>query len=119
LVTQYEAGKEISPGITAVASPGHTPGHTSHVVASGSARVLIQADLTAGPAFVFVVNPGWHAIFDTDGALAEQSRRRLYDMAGADKMLVQGYHFPFPSSGHVVKEGNGYRLVPVAWNSTI
>ena len=31
-------------------------------------------------------------------------------------MLVQGYHFPFPSIGHIEKDGTGYRLVPIAWN---
>jgi glyoxylase-like metal-dependent hydrolase (beta-lactamase superfamily II) len=118
-VAQYDAGKEISPGITAIASPGHTPGHTSHVVASGSGRVLIQADITAGPALLFVSNPGWHPSSDTDGALAEQTRRKLYDMASAEKMLIQGYHIPFPSTGHVVKEGNSYRFVPIAWNATL
>src|SRR5215210_7990091 len=35
-VTPYDAGKEVAPGITAVASYGHTPGHTSYVVASGN-----------------------------------------------------------------------------------
>src|SRR5262245_57380545 len=42
-VTQYEAGKEIAPGITAVATYGHTPGHTSHIIASGSDKAIIQA----------------------------------------------------------------------------
>lgn len=118
-VTQYEAGKELVPGITAVASPGHTLGHMSHVVASGSGRLLVQADLTAGSAFLFVRNPGWHLAFDTDGAMAEQSRRKLYDMAAAEKMLIQGFHFPFPAAGHVEKDGDGYRLVPISWNATL
>ena len=46
-VTQYEPGKELVPGITSMATYGHTPGHTSHVVASGSAKVMVQADVTA------------------------------------------------------------------------
>jgi glyoxylase-like metal-dependent hydrolase (beta-lactamase superfamily II) len=41
-VTKYQAGKEVVPGITAIASPGHTPGHISHVVASGNSKVLLQ-----------------------------------------------------------------------------
>jgi glyoxylase-like metal-dependent hydrolase (beta-lactamase superfamily II) len=118
-VTRYDTGKEIAPGITAIASPGHTPGHTSHVVASGSDRVLVQADITAGSALLFVRNPGWHAAFDADGALAEQTRRRLYDMAIAEKMLVQGFHFPFPAAGYVEKDGDGYRLTPIAWNAVL
>jgi glyoxylase-like metal-dependent hydrolase (beta-lactamase superfamily II) len=118
-VTQYEAGKQLAPGITAVASPGHSPGHTSHIVASGAGRLLLQADITAGPALLFVNNPGWHAAFDTDGPLAEQSRRKLYDMVIAEKMLVQGYHIPFPAAGHVSKEGEGYRFTPIAWNAML
>jgi hypothetical protein len=30
-----------------------------------------------------------------------------------------GYHFPFPSLGHVEKDGKGYRLVPMNWSTTI
>ena len=56
-VTQYEAGKEIASGITSLASPGHTPGHTSFIVASGSEKLLVQVDITAGAAFLFVKNP--------------------------------------------------------------
>ena len=33
-------------------------------------------------------------------------------MAAAEKMLVTGYHFPFPCTGHVEKDGANYRLVP-------
>jgi len=118
-VTPYEAGKEIVPGITSMFTPGHTLGHTSHIVASGSDRVLVQADVTAGPALLFVRNPGWHPGFDMDGALAEQTRRKLYDMAVADKMLIQGFHFPFPAAGYAEKDGAGYRLVPIAWNAML
>jgi hypothetical protein len=57
-------------------------------------------------------------MFDADGALAEQTRRKLYDMAVAEKMLVQGYHFPFPGAGHIEKTGDGYRLHPAVWRPT-
>jgi len=56
-VTPYDADKEIAPGITSVASPGHTPGHTSYIVASGPEKLLVQVDITAGAAFVFVKKP--------------------------------------------------------------
>jgi glyoxylase-like metal-dependent hydrolase (beta-lactamase superfamily II) len=118
-VTQYEAGKELVSGITAVASYGHTPGHTSHVVASGNRKLLVQADITAGAASIFVRNPDWQLIFDADKAMAVESRKRLYDMAIAEGMLVHGYHFPFPALGTVEKAGSGYRLVPVQWNPNI
>jgi glyoxylase-like metal-dependent hydrolase (beta-lactamase superfamily II) len=118
-VTQYEAGKEVAPGITSVASPGHTLGHVSHIVASGSDRVLIQADITAGAAFLFVKNPDWQFGFDMDKPLAVQTRRKLYDMAIAEKMPVQAFHAPFPGLVRVEKDGNGYRWVAAMWNTSM
>lgn len=117
-VTKYEAGKEVAPGITSVATPGHTPGHTSFVVASGSARVLVQSDVTNIPQF-FLRNPDWHIEYDVDPNQAMQTRHKFYDMASAEKALVIGFHFPFPSAGYVEKDGVGYRLVPIAWNPVI
>ena len=118
-VTKYQAGKEVVPGITAIASPGHTPGHTSHVVASGNSKVLVQADVTAGAATLFVRNPDWQPLFDTDKPQAAETRKKLYDMAASEKMIVQGFHFPFPSVAYVEKSGSGYRLVALPWSSSI
>ena len=114
----YESDKEVLPGITAVATPGHSWAHTSHVVASGPAKVFVQADVTHVP-FLFARNPGWHAFYDQDGPKAETTRRRIYDMLSAERMLVQGFHYPFPSLAHVEKSGAGYREIPVPWSSSI
>jgi hypothetical protein len=54
-------------------------------------------------------------MFDTDGNMAVETRKRLLDRASADKMLVHGYHFPFPASGHIAKTATGYEVVPVMW----
>jgi glyoxylase-like metal-dependent hydrolase (beta-lactamase superfamily II) len=117
-VTPYEPGKEIAPGITSVATPGHTPGHSAHIIASGNSKVFVQGDVTHVP-FLFARNPGWHAFYDQDGAMAEATRRKVYDMLVAEKMPVQGFHYPFPSLGYVEKSGTGYREIPVPWNPTI
>jgi len=111
--TPYEAGKEVAPGITSVASPGHTPGHTSFVVASGGKRVLIQGDIALAP-LVFVKNPDYKIMFDNDGDQAVVTRKKIYDMALAEKMPVIGYHFPFGTVGYIEKAGNGYNVVSAA-----
>lgn len=117
-VTPYEWGKDIAPGLLAVETIGHTPGHTSFVLSSGSDKVYIQSDVTNHPD-LFVTHPGWHAGFDQDGQLAETTRRRVYDMIVAEKLKVQGFHYPFPGVGHVEKDGAGYRLVPAPWSPVI
>lgn len=114
-VTKYDWGKEVAPGITSVAAPGHTPGHTAFVVASGSSKVLIQSDVTNIPEF-FLRNPDWHVAYDADPVLAQETRHKFYDMAAAEKATVVGFHFTFPSIGHVEKDGTKYRLIPSAWN---
>jgi glyoxylase-like metal-dependent hydrolase (beta-lactamase superfamily II) len=117
-VTPYEPGKEIAPGITSVATYGHTPGHNSHIISSGSAAVYVQADVTNNPA-LFMRNPGWHAFFDQDAAMAEATRRKVYDMLATEKMMVQGFHYPFPSVAYIEKTATGYRETPAPWNPTI
>jgi glyoxylase-like metal-dependent hydrolase (beta-lactamase superfamily II) len=116
-VTKYDAGKEVAPGITSIATPGHTPGHASFAVQSGSGKLLVQSDVTNIP--IFVDHPDWHIVFDNDPALAQSTRHKFFDMAAAEKALVAGYHFWFPSVGHIEKAGAGYRLVPVTWNPSI
>ena len=87
-------------------------------IASGSERVYVQSDVTNIP-YLFAANPGWHAFFDQDAAMAETARRKTYDMLVADKLQVQGFHYPFPGLGNVEKDGNGYRVIPAPWNPVI
>ena len=117
-VTRYEWGREVAPGITAVETSGHTPGHTSFVIASGSSQLFFQGDVTNVPD-LFLRNPDWQVMFDHEPEKAVATRRRVYDMASADKLLVSGYHFPFPGLGYIEKSGSGYRLIPAAWNPVI
>jgi glyoxylase-like metal-dependent hydrolase (beta-lactamase superfamily II) len=114
-VKRYEAEQELVPGITAVAAYGHTPGHMAFRISSGADQMLVLSDVANHPA-LFVRNPGWHAVFDMDPVMAETTRRRIFDMASADKIPVQGYHFPFPATGHIARDGDGYAFVPAAWN---
>ncbi len=113
-VKQFEPGKEVAPGITSIAAHGHTPGHTVFTIASGNQSMLVLGDTTNHPV-LFVRNPEWQAVFDADPNMAAENRKKLLDRAAADKMLVQGYHFPFPASGYIAKRGNGFELVPVQW----
>jgi glyoxylase-like metal-dependent hydrolase (beta-lactamase superfamily II) len=108
--TQFEAGKEVAPGITAIATPGHTPGHTSFVVASGAKRVLIQGDVALVPE-VFVRSPEMHLLFDNEKDAAVATRKKVFDMALTEKMPIIGYHFPFATVNYVEKSGSGYRLI--------
>jgi glyoxylase-like metal-dependent hydrolase (beta-lactamase superfamily II) len=117
-VRTYAWGQELMSGVTATATPGHTPGHTSHVVSSGNKTLYLQADVTHAP-FLFARNPGWHFMLDVDPVAAEATRRKVYDMLAAERMMVQGFHYPFPAVGHVEKTATGYREDIVQWSPVL
>src|SRR5438552_3171397 len=117
-LNRYEWDKEVAPGITSVSTPGHTVGHTSYVIASGSARLFLFSDVTNRPE-LFARNPSWHAFFDQIPDMAEATRRKVLDMLVADKMLVQTFHAPFPAFGHMEKDGQGYRFAQAPWSPAI
>jgi glyoxylase-like metal-dependent hydrolase (beta-lactamase superfamily II) len=110
---QVAADKDVVAGVRAVATPGHSPGHTSYLVSEGSAQMMVLGDLSNIPAFN-MKNPGWHIVFDQDGPLAEKSRRETFDRVVADKIACTGYHWGMPGIGTISKDGAGYALVPAA-----
>jgi glyoxylase-like metal-dependent hydrolase (beta-lactamase superfamily II) len=117
-VTRFEPGGEVAPGIGTLAAPGHTPGHTVFTIHSGDQSLMVLGDTAQHPA-VFARHPDWQAAFDIDGDAAVATRKKLFDRAAADRMLVTGYHFPFPACGHLIKTAGGYEHVPVEWQPNL
>lgn len=117
-VRRFAWGKEVLPGITAVEAAGHTPGHTAFAVTAGGGKLLVLSDTTNVP-YLFVRYPEWQVMFDMDPELARSNRRRLLDMAASEGMQVAGYHFPFPATGFIGRDGNGYALDPVVWRAAL
>ena len=117
-VTRFTPGAEVAPGILTLAAPGHTPGHTVCSIHSGDQSLLVLGDTAQHPA-VFARHPDWQAAFDIDGDAAVATRKKLFDRAAADRMLVTGYHFPFPACGHLTKTASGYEHIPVEWQPAL
>jgi glyoxylase-like metal-dependent hydrolase (beta-lactamase superfamily II) len=117
-VKRFEWGKEAAGGITAMQSDGHTPGHTSFVVSSGGKSLLVVGDAINDPR-LFARNPDWHLGFDMDKPQAVATRRRLLDMASADRMQLSFYHAAFPATGFVAKNGAGYDWHPAQFSPVV
>jgi glyoxylase-like metal-dependent hydrolase (beta-lactamase superfamily II) len=114
---QIKAGAEVAPGVTTLDTAGHTPGHMSVHISSGSEEMLLTGDVVADTAISFL-HPEWAFGFDLDVPLATKARIAFLDRAAADKTLVGSYHLPFPGFGHVVREKSGYRWLPADWQWT-
>ncbi|WP_193182363.1 MBL fold metallo-hydrolase [Nisaea sediminum] len=107
-------GKDVFPQVSAVPLGGHTPGHTGYLVESDGEALLIWGDICHVPD-IQVRNPGVTMAFDSDPEAAIAARRRAFDMAAADRLLVAGMHLHFPGFAYVGREGDGYRLIPESW----
>jgi glyoxylase-like metal-dependent hydrolase (beta-lactamase superfamily II) len=111
-IKQIADNKDVVPGVRTINTNGHTPGHTSFAVTSGGGQMIVSGDVTNIQA-LFVKNPGWHAAFDQDAALAEKSRRALFERVVRSGAIVTGYHWGMPGAGRIRKDGKGYAIVPV------
>ena len=108
------ASGEVFPHVTAVDLSGHTPGHTGFLIESGGISLLIWGDICHVPDIQIRV-PKVTMAFDTDPEAAIATRLKTFDMVSQDKILVAGMHLHFPGFSFVVKENDGYRLIPEGW----
>jgi glyoxylase-like metal-dependent hydrolase (beta-lactamase superfamily II) len=106
-----DSEKEIVPGIHALATPGHTPGHMALSVSSGGERLLLTSDVVLHP--IHLAQPDWYAAVDLKPNQALDSKRRFLDLAAAEGALVHAFHFPFPGLGHVIKADKGWQWQPL------
>ncbi|MFN3642728.1 MAG: MBL fold metallo-hydrolase [Gemmobacter sp.] len=106
-----EYGAAAAPGITAMATHGHSPGHMSYMIESEGASLLVLGDVTNHPVWS-LARPDWEVRFDADKPAAAATRRRVLGMLAADRVPFVGYHMPFPAVGFVAARGEGFDYVP-------
>lgn len=105
----FDDGDEIVPGVRALVTPGHTPGHTSYVITSQAGRRLIAF----GDVFhssTQVRHPDWMSIADLDREGVTTARRRLLERLSEPETYGFGCHFGDQPFGQVV--------VDAAWKAT-
>lgn len=109
-VELFDDGQEILPGIAAISTPGHTPGHMAFEVRQGSDAALVVGD-AIGNHHVAFRKPGWESGSDQDAARAVTSRKMLLDRIANENQTLIGFHLPDGGIGRAEREGDGYRFV--------
>ncbi len=104
-----EDGKDVIPGVQAMAAPGHTVGHTIYIIKSESSSLVFIGDTTHHQ-ILLTEKPKTEFAYDTDAKQAVQTRLKVFDMLSKDKLAFVAYHFPWPGVGHLAKQGaDSYR----------
>lgn len=110
---QFDEEHEVAPGVVVRRTGGHTPGHSIVRLTSGGDALTFAGDA------VFTVgfdHPDWHNGFEHDPEEAARVRGRLLrELAKTGELLV-ATHMPFPSVGHVARDGDAFRFVPAFWD---
>lgn len=99
----------ITDEVRMVSTPGHSPGHMSVLIESGGARAIVTGDLMHHPCQI--ARPHWCSPFDFDQSRALNTRKSFINDHSDAPILVIGTHFATPSAGHIVTDGDTYRLV--------
>jgi glyoxylase-like metal-dependent hydrolase (beta-lactamase superfamily II) len=108
LVDLVEVDHRINDAVSLVSTPGHTPGHVSVRIRSKGQEAFITGDMVHHP--VQLAHPDWATAFDSDMQRSSQTRRDQFDHLAGQPVLVIGTHFAEPTAGHIVRDGDAYRL---------
>jgi glyoxylase-like metal-dependent hydrolase (beta-lactamase superfamily II) len=102
----------LTPEVSLLPTPGHTPGHMSVIIRSRGQTAICLGDVCHHP--LHFAHPGWVSRFDTDPAITPATRAALFRMALDDDALLLCPHAPAPGFGRIRRTGQRYEWEPLA-----
>lgn len=115
-VKGFTVAGEVVPGIDAVPTPGHTPGHAFYVLKSKGQTLEFIGDILHVQA-VQMARPEITIAFDVAQPAAESQRKQQFLRIAQEANMVAGAHLPFPGIGHLRKESSGFAYVPTDYRN--
>lgn len=114
----FQGSGTLLPGVTAIASHGHTLGHTSYLIESKGQKLIVAGDLIHAGAVQFA-SPSVTIDFDTDKQAATASRAAVFGQAARDGALVAAAHLSFPGLGHLRAQGKVWVWAPLNYSTEL
>ena len=93
-----------------IPAPGHTPGHSAVLIASGGEELIALVDTLHSE--VQFAKPDWSPRFDADTSVSVRTRKRLLGWASDENKTVHFFHLGFPGIGTVTRDGDAFRWRP-------
>jgi Zn-dependent hydrolases, including glyoxylases len=111
----FKPDEEIIPGVTTLALPGHTPGHSGFLFQFGGNPFITAGDFAHDP-LLQLARPEWTIVGDADRAMTVRTRKSLLKRLAENRIRFHAYHFPFPCVGHVrTTDHQSFEFVPERW----
>jgi glyoxylase-like metal-dependent hydrolase (beta-lactamase superfamily II) len=108
LVDLVETDHKVCDEVNLVPTVGHTPGHVSIRISSKGEEALITGDFVHHPCQM--ARPDWAALVDYDKEQSTRTRREVFSRLAGTPTLVIGTHFASPTAGHIVRDGDAFKL---------
>ncbi|CAD6558021.1 MBL fold metallo-hydrolase [Paraburkholderia sabiae] len=112
-IVQFDQTVEVAAGVSARVTGGHTPGHCVVDVASKGEKLTFVGDAIFEVGFD---HPDWQNGFEHEPEVAVDVRIALLNEAAETGAMLAAAHVAFPSIGHIAKNGEAFRFVPVQWD---
>lgn len=108
LMDLVETNHRVCEQVDLVPTIGHTPGHVSIRIRSQGKEALITGDFVHHPCQLARLD--WGSAADLDAVGADATRRRVFEEYAESPTLIIGTHFAGVTAGHIVRDGDAYRL---------
>lgn len=99
----FDGEHSLTGSVTAIPTPGHTPGHTSIIVTSAGEQGCILGDVVVSP--IDAEELTWANSFDWDNDVARATRLRMVERLISDGAMVGASHLPAPGIGRFIRTG--------------
>lgn len=111
MLTLVDGALQLTPEVSLLPTPGHTPGHTSVLLESQGQSAIFLGDLCHH--WLHFAHPDWVSSFDTDPCITPKTRAWVFQMAAARNALLVCPHAPAPGIGRLQASGGGVVWCPV------
>ncbi len=96
---------QLTPEVSLIATPGHSPGHVSVLIRSNGEQALLTGDVAHHP--VQMAHLDWSSTADSDTLQSARTRFELFSRFADTPTLVIGGHF---GAGHIKRDGSAFRF---------
>jgi glyoxylase-like metal-dependent hydrolase (beta-lactamase superfamily II) len=97
----FDGEYKVTNEITTLPTPGHTPGHSSLIIASKGEKAVVLGDVAHIPPQIHETE--WSPSPDHDKKLSAKSRAMVMNLVEKENALLASGHFPSPGFGNLVR----------------